>query len=52
MPHNVTSLVFSKANGPLAVMYEVDGDASDWMLGKYGIIAASPELGTFDFNSY
>ena len=25
--------------------YEADGEASDWILGTYGIVAASPELG-------
>ena len=28
--------------------YEADGEASDWMLTTFGIVAASPELGTKD----
>ena len=28
-----------------AIQYEANGEASDWMLGKHGIIAMSPELG-------
>jgi len=27
-------------------MYEVNGEASDWMLGSRGIYAMSPELST------
>jgi len=27
-------------------MYEVNGEASDWMLGNRGIYAMSPELST------
>ena len=37
-----------KGNGYKAVGYEADGEGSDWALGKYGIVAASPELGTSD----
>jgi hypothetical protein len=28
-----------------SIQYEANGEASDWMLGKYKIIAMSPELG-------
>lgn len=34
-----------------AILYEANGEASDWMLGKYGIIAMSPELGILDKRS-
>lgn len=36
------------------VNYEVDGEASDWILGTFGIIAASPELGieTYDADRF
>jgi hypothetical protein len=32
-------------------MYEADGEASDWMLATYGILASSPELGLLDYRS-
>ena len=35
-----------KGNAMLAIRYEANGEASDWLLGKYGILAVSPELGT------
>ena len=28
-----------------AIQYQANGEASDWLLGKYGILAMSPELG-------
>jgi len=33
------------------VKYPANGEASDWMLGKLGIYAMSPELGTKDERS-
>lgn len=44
-------IICRKGNGPRTVGYEADGEASDWMLGKQRIIAASPELGTSDIRS-
>ena len=35
-----------KGNGKIAIKYDANGEASDWMLGAHGIIAISPELGT------
>lgn len=37
-----------RGNAMQAIKYEANGEASDWMLGKHGIIAMSPELGTRD----
>jgi hypothetical protein len=34
-----------KGNGVLAIGYDANGEASDWMLGDQGIAAISPELG-------
>lgn len=42
---------YRRGNGPKTVGYEADGEASDWMLVKHGILAASPELGTLDERS-
>jgi len=33
------------------VQYPANGEASDWMLGKHGIFALSPELGSSSKNS-
>jgi len=41
-----------KGNGPTTVFYEVDGDASDWLLSTYGILATSPELAIYDRRSF
>jgi len=35
-----------KGNGKIAIKYDANGEASDWMLGAHGIVAISPELGT------
>jgi hypothetical protein len=35
-----------EGNGFSMVQYSANGEASDWMLGKHGIYALSPELGT------
>jgi hypothetical protein len=35
----------------MSLMYEADGEASDWMLTTYGILACSPELGLLDYRS-
>ena len=35
-----------KGNGAIAIKYDANGEASDWMLGQHGIVALSPELGT------
>lgn len=35
-----------EGNGFSMVDYPANGEASDWMLGKHGILAMSPELGT------
>jgi hypothetical protein len=35
-----------EGNGYATVRYPANGEASDWMLGKHGIFAMSPELGT------
>ena len=40
-----------KGNSAKTVQYEADGEASDWMLTKHGIFAASPELGSDDILS-
>ena len=37
-----------EGNGYSTVEYPANGEASDWMLGKHGILAMSPELGTSD----
>jgi hypothetical protein len=37
-----------KGNGETAIKYQANGEASDWMLGKYQILAMSPELGNTD----
>lgn len=34
-----------EGNGFTMVQYSANGEASDWMLGKHGIFALSPELG-------
>jgi hypothetical protein len=36
----------TEGNGYTMVQYSANGEASDWMLGKHGIYALSPELGT------
>lgn len=40
-----------KGNGKVAIQYDANGEASDWMLHEHGILAASPELGTSNINS-
>jgi len=40
-----------KGNGATTVRYRANGEASDWMFGTHGIIAASPELGINDWRS-
>lgn len=35
-------------NAMQSIRYQANGEASDYMLGKYGIVAMSPELGTGD----
>jgi len=35
-----------EGNGFSMVQYSANGEASDWMLGRHGIYALSPELGT------
>ncbi len=35
-------------NGATTIQYTANGEASDYMLGAFGIIAMSPELGTSD----
>ena len=42
---------FQEGNGHSMVQYPANGEASDWMLGKLGIFALSPELGSSDKNS-
>ena len=37
-----------EGNGFSTVDYPANGEASDWMLGEWGILAMSPELGTSD----
>ena len=37
-----------RGNAMQAIQYEANGEASDWMLGKYGIVSMSPELGIKD----
>ena len=37
-----------EGNGYSTVDYPANGEASDWMLGEWGILAMSPELGTSD----
>ena len=39
---------YRNGNGMRTIGYEADGEASDWMLTTFGIVAASPELGTKD----
>lgn len=34
-----------RGNAMQAIRYQANGEASDWMLGKHGIVALSPELG-------
>lgn len=41
-----------KGNGMRTVGYQANGEASDWMLANFGIVAASPELGTNDRESF
>lgn len=38
-------------NGATTIQYTANGEASDYMLGAFGIIAMSPELGTSDLNT-
>ena len=38
-------------NGAITVGYSANGEASDWMLVNFGIVATSPELGTIDRRS-
>jgi hypothetical protein len=40
-----------EGNGYSTVSYPANGEASDWMLGKHGILAMSPELGIPDKRS-
>lgn len=40
-----------RGNAMQAIQYQANGEASDWLLGKYGILAMSPELGVRDGNS-
>mmetsp|Transcript_35834 Transcript_35834/g.54932 ORF Transcript_35834/g.54932 Transcript_35834/m.54932 type:complete len:161 (+) Transcript_35834:1137-1619(+) len=42
---------FKDGNGFAMVDYPANGEASDWMLGRHGILAMSPELGTEDKRS-
>jgi len=42
---------FIEGNGYATVEYTANGEASDWMLGRHGIYAMSPELGTSNKNS-
>lgn len=37
-----------EGNGYSTVHYPANGEASDWMLAKHGILAMSPEIGTSD----
>jgi len=36
---------FSVGNAISTVKYTANGEASDWLLGTYGIISFSPEIG-------
>ena len=38
-------------NGATTIQYTANGEASDYMLGAFGIIAMSPELGTSDLKT-
>ena len=40
-----------RGNAMQAIQYQANGEASDWLLGKYGILAMSPELGVRDGNA-
>ena len=48
--HNETGLPKGslKGNGQQTIKYDANGEASDWMLGEYGIPALSPEIGISD----
>lgn len=40
---NVEGMI--RGNGRQTILYDANGEASDWMLGQCGIVALSPELG-------
>ena len=42
---------YRKGNGKITVGYSANGEASDWMLVNFGIVAMSPELGSSNENS-
>lgn len=46
---NIKSVTKSKYGDAIEMVgYQTDGEASDWMLGERGIVAFSPELGSFN----